>query len=107
MEQLEKHLKQQVFWTRVCALLLVVLVAVCAIPVITLLPQLDEAIANIEIITLQLSQIDWGTLSSNVDALVKSGTESLGEINIDELNKAVQDLRTAISPLVKLFGGAQ
>ena len=82
-----------------------------------MLPQLSEIISQMEIVlgnleatTAQLAEVDFQSMVGNVDALVATGQESLQQtmakldtIDLDTLNKAIEDLADVIEPLAKFF----
>lgn len=100
----EKMLKQQLLWTKIGALACVGILVVTLLCSLLLVPQILQAVDTINDISTQLAAVDWATLAANLDTLVTTSTESLSALDIEQLNRAVEDLRAVIAPLVKLFG---
>ena len=76
--------------------------------------QAETIMDNMEIVTQTLADADLGTMVENVNVLaaesqsvVSDAMEKLDTIDIDTLNKAIQDLSDVVEPLAKvskLFG---
>ena len=76
--------------------------------------QAETIMDNMEIVTQTLADADLGTMVENVNVLaaesqtvVSEAMEKLDTIDIDTLNKAIQDLSDVVEPLAKvskLFG---
>lgn len=76
--------------------------------------QAETIMDNMEIVTQTLANADLGTMVENVNVLaaesqsvVSDALEKLDTIDIDTLNKAIQDLSDVVEPLAKvskLFG---
>ena len=76
--------------------------------------QAETIMDNMEIVTQTLADADLGTMVENVNVLaaesqsvVSDALEKLDTIDIDTLNKAIQDLSDVVEPLAKvskLFG---
>lgn len=76
--------------------------------------QAETIMDNMEIVTQTLADADLGTMVENVNVLaaesqtvVSDAMVKLSTINIDALNKAIQDLSDVVEPLAKvskLFG---
>lgn len=119
-----KLLEKQCRITRRLGLLLVCLVAVVAVFLFTLLPkisstlnELDVVVANTKEITEELKAADIeGTIRSlqdaltSIDTLVNDSSESISvslkkleAMDIETLNKAIQDLYRVVDPLASLF----
>ena len=71
--------------------------------------QAETVLTNLETVTDQLAQADVSGMVSNVDALAKTSQSSIQQalekinaINIDTLNKAIEDLSKVVSPLANL-----
>lgn len=126
LEKLEKSNRQQVRCARL-QLLFSVLAAVCCflllLTVAKIVPDIKElsneisgiavqaesVLTNLETVTQELAAADLEGLVSNVDGLVSAsqqGVESaLGKINaidIEALNKAIEDLAKVVEPLAKV-----
>lgn len=119
-----KLLEKQCRTTRRLGLILICLVAVVAVFLFTLLPQvtntlneLNVVVANTQEITEELKAADIeGTIRSlsntldSVNNLVSDSSESLSAtlkkmeaMDIETLNKAIQDLYRVVDPLASLF----
>lgn len=110
-----------------CAAVLIILV--CLLPKAnSLAGQLESVIANVQQVTSQLAQADWeglisdlelvsqqmadanlGGIAQDVSGLVQSSQtgleEALGKIkaiDLETLNKAIQDLSDVVAPLARL-----
>lgn len=76
--------------------------------------QAETIMDNMEVVTQTLADADLGTMVENVNVLaaesqsvVSDAMEKLDTIDIDTLNKAIQDLSDVVEPLAKvskLFG---
>ena len=76
--------------------------------------QAETIMDNMEVVTQSLADADLGTMVENVNMLaaesqtvVSDAMEKLDTIDIDTLNKAIQDLSDVVEPLAKvskLFG---
>lgn len=119
-----KLLEKQCRLTRRISILLLCLAASVAVFLFTLLPkltatirELDIVVENTQEITEELKSADIeGTIRSlsdalnSIDGLVNDSSESLQAtlkkmeaMDIDTLNKAIQDLHQVIKPLASLF----
>lgn len=119
-----KLLEKQCRLTRQISILLLCLAASVAVFLFTLLPkltatirELDIVVENTQEITEELKSADIeGTIRSlsdalnSIDGLVNDSSESLQAtlkkmeaMDIDTLNKAIQDLHQVIKPLASLF----
>lgn len=126
MEKLEKSNRQQVraarvqcffsFLAAVCCLLLLLTVAKI-VPDIKELSgeitgialQAESVLTNLETVTDELAKADLEGLVTDVDALVSTShqglegaMEKLESIDMDKLNRAIEDLAKVIEPLAKL-----
>lgn len=125
LKQIEKTNRQQARMTKIVCLIALIgalcfgatLVLVWSLlpQIEAILPQVDGVITqmqtvlgNLEQTTQQLASVDFGSMVSNVDALVSTGQESLQQtmeklnsIDFDALNKAVEDLAAVVEPLSK------
>lgn len=73
------------------------------------LTQAQTVLGNLEQTSQSLADADLGSLVANVDALAAAGQESLAQtmeklnaIDIEALNKAIQDLANVVEPLSRL-----
>ena len=71
----------------------------------------NEMTAELEVITKELSTVNWNGLSKDIGDMATQAQESLAtaskavdELDIETLNKAIQELQTVVEPLAKLVG---
>ena len=71
--------------------------------------QAETIMDNMEVVTQTLADADLGTMVENVNVLaaesqsvVSDAMEKLDTIDIDTLNKAIQDLSDVVEPLAKV-----
>ncbi|MFT3985197.1 MAG: hypothetical protein QM697_14925 [Lachnospiraceae bacterium] len=76
-----------------------------------LMMQAETVMNNMEQVTTELAAADITGMLKDVDTLVTTSEESMGEalkkvtdIDIDSLNKAIKDLGAIVAPLAKLLG---
>jgi uncharacterized protein YoxC len=74
--------------------------------------KVNRTIEHIETVTADLARADWTGMVENINTLVESSQESLGQatakidsIDIEPLNQSIQDLSTVIGPIARRFGG--
>lgn len=119
LKEIEKHSRRQARTGKLMCLLVLALVlcsaALCG-AVLTLLPQVETVIVqmqgvlgNLEETTAQLAAVDFGSMVSDVDALVVTGHQSLQQtmdklnsIDFKTLNKAIKDLADVVEPLARV-----
>ena len=72
--------------------------------------QMDVILTNLDEVTQELAQADLVGMVENVDTLattsqsaVEHATEKLDTIDLDTLNKAIQDLADVVEPLARFF----
>ena len=72
--------------------------------------QAEVVLSNLEIVTEELAQSDIAGMVADVDTLVSSSQtgaeqalEKINAIDIDTLNKAIEDLAKIVSPLASLI----
>lgn len=72
--------------------------------------QMDVILTNLDEVTQELAQADLAAMVENVDTLattsqsaVEHATEKLDTIDLDTLNKAIQDLADVVEPLARFF----
>jgi len=120
MESIERSTKKQVGLARLQCLLsglaaaaLIAAAAICC----TLLPQMKALAAEMETVMVNLTSVseeleaaDLEGLVKDVDALVITGEQSmeqtmnkLNAIDIDTLNRAIENLADVIEPLARFF----
>ena len=126
LEKLEKSNRQQVraarlqcffsFLAAVCCLLLLLTVAKIVPDIKELSNEIsgiavkaDTVLTNLETVTEELAQADIGGLVSNVDDLtqtsqdgIRQALEKVNAINLETLNKAIEDLAKVVAPLANL-----
>lgn len=87
----------------VCCVGLFVLVWNLMPEVRNLTGQMETVLTNLELVTDQLAGMDLGAMVRNVDSLVVTTQESLGAIDFETLNQAIQNLADVVEPLAKFF----
>lgn len=87
----------------VCCVGLFVLVWNLMPEVRNLTGQMETVLTNLELVTAQLAGMDLGAMVRNVDSLVVTTQESLGVIDFETLNQAIQDLADVVEPMAKFF----
>ena len=111
-------MRGQFLMTMVMALCCVGVVCAVVLAYQNLVPTAQEALAAINGVTKDLTQIsaqlteaDLAALVEHVDNMavtseegIKQALEQINSINIDELNQAIAALYEVISPLAKLMG---
>lgn len=126
LKQIEKNSRRQARTGKllcVFALAMALCGAVCVVLVVSILPQLtgilsqvdtvavqmQSVLGNLEQTTAQLAALDFGSMVSDVDALVVTGQQSLemtmeklNSIDFQTLNQAIKDLADVVEPLAKL-----
>ena len=72
--------------------------------------QMDTILINLDEVTKELAQADLAGMVENVDTLattsqsaVEHATEKLDTIDLETLNKAIEDLADVVEPLAKFF----
>lgn len=117
--KLEKHGRQQLLFTKIlcvlcaailiCALVLTVFIAGTAGQIAELAEQAAFVLDNLDAVAWELANADIGSMVENMGALaadsqniVAEAMEKLEAIDIDTLNKAIQDLAAVVEPLAKL-----
>lgn len=125
LEKLEKSNRQQVRFARLQCLFSVLAAACCLLLLLTvakIVPdiralsqeiggialQAETVLTNLETVTEELAAADLEGLVTNVDNLVATGQEGLEEVmvklnamDIETLNKAVEDLSKVVEPLAR------
>ena len=71
----------------------------------------NEITTDLEVVTKELSTVEWSSLSKDIGDVAAQAQESLAtaskavdELDIETLNKAIQELQTVVEPLAKLVG---
>ncbi|MCQ2500537.1 MAG: hypothetical protein MJ117_04210 [Lachnospiraceae bacterium] len=124
-EQDVKILKKQTFWMRLTALFMGGIFLVAVLSAMILVPKAASVMTdaeetlqevNVGVVQLnktatQLARIDFAGLVDDTQQMVNDGsegiTQAIGKIeamDIDGLNRAIQDLEAIVEPLAKLFG---
>ena len=72
--------------------------------------QMDTILINLDEVTKELAQADLAGMVENVDTLattsqsaVEHASEKLDTIDLETLNKAIEDLADVVEPLAKFF----
>lgn len=127
LQKIEESNRKQLLYTRVQCIAAVVAVACFAgiyflikdfLPqisaIITEIPgvvaQMESVLGNLEVVTKELTTVDFTGMIEGVNALVATGQEGLAEtvtklnsIDFAALNKAIATLTEVIDPLAKFF----
>ena len=71
----------------------------------------NEITTDLEVVTKERSTVEWSALSKDIGDVAAQAQESLAtaskavdELDIETLNKAIQELQTVVEPLAKLVG---
>ena len=71
----------------------------------------NEITTDLEVVTKELSTVEWTSLSKDISDMATQAQKSLAtaskavdELDIETLNKAIQELQTVVEPLAKLVG---
>lgn len=120
MDRLEKFNHQQAKYAKLQCLFTLV-AAVCCVSLFVLvyikLPAMQEVVVtmetvleNLETVTNQIAEVDFGAMVKNVDDLVvtsQAGVEQamdqISAIDFKTLNQAIKDLSDVVAPLAKFF----
>ncbi len=126
LQQLAESSRKQVRFARIQCIFTIVAAAACllllfsvsrVIPQVqaladqisSLSTQAETVLANLETVTQELAQADIGGMVSSVDSLaqtsqggIQQALEKVNAINIESLNKAIEDLAKVVSPLANL-----
>jgi hypothetical protein len=112
LTRMEKNSRYQTWLSLAQCLFSLAAVVCCAVllvAVLRLLPQMQTVLANLESATRQLAAADLAGMAENVDALMVTGQESLEQtmdvietLDLEALNKAIEDLASIVEPLAKL-----
>ena len=70
-----------------------------------LLEKTDTMVSNITDISETLKDSDLAGMISNSEEGIATALEKIKEIDIESLNKAIEDLGSVVSPIASLFGG--
>lgn len=127
LKKIEESNRKQLLYTRIQCIAAVAAVACFAgiyilirdfLPqisaIITEIPgvvaQMETVLSNLEIVTKELTAVDFAGMIEGVNALVATGQVGLEEtvsklnsIDFDALNKAIKTLTEVIDPLAKFF----
>ena len=121
LRQIEKNGRRQILMSRVqcaftvaaalCCVVMAVLVWNVLPELSTVVGQMETVLGNLENVTGQLAAADLAEMAGNVDSLVVTGQQSLEQtmekinaIDLETLNKAIEDLSRIIEPLARFFG---
>ncbi len=105
-------MKKQLRLFRFLSLFLAIALVLLAVVLGSTFNKVNRTIEHIETVTADLARADWTGMVENINTLVESSQESLGQatakidsIDIETLNQSIQDLSTVIGPIARLFGG--
>lgn len=126
LQKIESNGRKQLFYTRVQCIAAVAAVVCFAgiyflikdfLPqisaIITQIPgvvlQMESVLGNLEVVTKELTTVDFAGMIEGVNALVATGQIGLEEtvsklnaIDFEALNQAIEDLAAVIEPMAKL-----
>ena len=109
MNEYVKYAKRQYRMTQVCAFCCVVMLLITLVSVLVLVPRvadtfsrIDAAMGKIDKITDELEEIT-DAMGPSMES-IQSAAQGLEEIDFDNLNAAISDLKAVVEPLAKLFG---
>lgn len=113
LERIEKQGQRQA-WIGIAQCVFSLAAAVCCavllVTVLRVLPQMEAVLGNLERTTQQLAAADLISMAENMDALVVTGQQSLEQtmekinaLDLETLNKAIEDLSKVIEPLARFF----
>lgn len=117
--KLESHSRQQLLFTKIlCAIFAAILICLVVLTVKIAgaageISQLSEkaffVLDNLDTVTWELASTDLGTMVENMGALAAESQEIVGEamkkleaIDIETLNKAIDDLADIVGPLANI-----
>lgn len=120
LKQIEKNGRRQTLMSGIQCAITVAAALCCVVMLVTVwnvLPelagitqQMETVLGNLENVTTQLAAADLAEMAENVDALVVTGQKSLEQtmekintIDLETLNKAIEDLAKVIEPLARFF----
>lgn len=124
--KMEKQSRRQLLFTKILCILCVAVLACSVVlmvsvtgavnellamaePLLDLTQQAGTVMDNLDTVTQALADADLGSMVESVNTLaadsqtvVSEAMEKLDTIDIDTLNKAIQDLAAVVEPLAKL-----
>ena len=127
LKKIEESNRKQLLYTRILCIAAVVAVVCFAgifflirdlLPQVSaimadipgLVTQLQSVLKNLEIVTRDLSAVDFETMVTGINALVSTGQISLEEtitklnaIDFEALNKAIENLADVVEPMARFF----
>lgn len=105
-------LKKQLKVVRLTAVVLAAALVVLVVYFTFISLRFNQTFTDLEIISAQLAETDLQTMITNINTLVKTSQDSLEiatrqikSIDIESLNRSIQDLSKILEPLARLFGG--
>lgn len=106
-----KVLKKQLNLTRLISLILIIALVVLFYYLSTMYTRINSTLDDIQVVSSQLADADWPGMIENINKLVTTSQQSIQaaiykieNIDIDALNRAIQDLNSVIAPLARFFG---
>ncbi len=119
LTEIRELTRKQVRWQRFSSLCMFAILVVVAVAVFTLMPQAIATLSNINatvdranesLVEVDAMVAEMTSASKNLNELVDNNEKSLTEaidkmsnVDYDGLNKAIQDLQGAVSPLSNFF----
>lgn len=92
-EEMLKHAKRQSRMATITAAGVVGIMLIIGAAAISVMPKVNRILDDTSQISSQLAEAD-----------IVGALEGLGQVDIDTLNKAIQDLSNVVAPLAGLFG---
>lgn len=110
MEEI-KLLKKQLTATRIVAAVCAVTMAAVIVCAVMIVPSLTRTVSQLDAVTSQLAEADFEGMVGDVTNLigdsqsaVTQAAEKIDSIDIEQLNKAIDDFSNVVGPLARLFG---
>lgn len=111
----EKYAKKQYHMSQLTALSSILILVIVIYASATIIPRMNSLFTNLEVvmgdmqtITSELAETDLNKMITDVNQLVadsetgiKTATDKMDAIDIDQLNIAIQNLSDAVEPLAK------
>ena len=114
----EKYARRQYRMSQITALASILILAVVIYTASILIPKINVTYQNIQliledmrVITSELADAELDQMIGNIDHLVVSSEKNINDalvkvnsIDIEELNRAIQNLSDVVEPLAQFFG---
>lgn len=113
----EKYARRQYIMSQITAIASVVILGIVLYAAATILPKLNTTYENLqvimsdlEVVTSELAEADLDDMITNVNHLVTSSEKNVQDalsqvnsIDVDTLNRAIQNLSDAVEPFANFF----